>query len=183
MKLEKIEEQVELGEGVTATFDKATHILAVVGPKGTVSKQLHHPALSIEVKDGFVIFIAKNATMREKKRLFTFKSHTKNMVKGVTEGYVYKLKICSGHFPMSVAVKGNKFEIKNFIGEKVPRVLKVKAGAEVKVNGQEVEVTGINKEIVSQVAADIEQLSRRPGFDTRIFQDGIFIVEKDGKQV
>jgi large subunit ribosomal protein L6 len=178
-----MEEKVELTEGVTASFDKASHTLTVTGPKGSITKQLHHPKLSIEVVDGAVTFGATQATLNEKKRLFTFKAHTKNMVKGVTDGFTYKLKICSGHFPMSVAVKGKEFEVKNFIGEKVPRLLKIKEGADVKVNGQEIEVTGFDKEIVSQVAADIEQLTRRPGFDTRIFQDGIFITEKDGKQV
>ena len=52
-----------------------------------------------------------------------------------------------------------------------------------KLNGEMISVTGINKEIVSQAAADIEQLTRRVGFDRRIFQDGIYIVEKDGKVI
>jgi large subunit ribosomal protein L6 len=42
-------------------------------------------------------------------------------------------------------------------------------------------VEGIDKELTSQTAALIEKLTRRPGFDKRIFQDGIFMIEKDGK--
>lgn len=121
--------------------------------------------------------------MQEKKTLFTFKSHAKNMIKGCHEGYTYKLKVCSGHFPMAVSVKGVTFEIKNFIGEKVPRTIQLKKGADVKVEGDIITVTGHDKELVSQAAADIEQLSRRPGYDTRVFQDGIFIIEKDGKKI
>jgi len=54
------------------------------------------------------------------------------MIRGVTEGYTYKLKICSGHFPMNVSLKGDVLEIKNFIGESVPRKLKIKEGSEEK---------------------------------------------------
>ena len=181
MKIAKIEETIKLPPGVTASYKE--HTLTVKGPKGELSRLFFDPKVMISVKDDGIVILAENATLREKKTLFTFKSHSKNMVKGVHEGYTYRLKICSGHFPMAASVKGSTFEIKNFIGEKVPRTLAIKAGAEVKVDGEIVTVTGFDKELVSQVAADIEQLSRRPGYDTRVFQDGIFIIDKDGKKV
>ena len=52
-----------------------------------------------------------------------------------------------------------------------------------KVEGELIHVAGTNKEIAGQVSADIEQLTRRPGYDTRIFQDGIWITSKDGKEM
>ncbi len=180
MKIEKLEERVTLPDGVTANY--ADRTLTVKGEKGELAKLLYHPAITIALADGAITFTCSKATMREKKQLYTFKAHTRNMVKGVTEGYTYKLKICSGHFPMSVGVKDRTFEVKNFIGEKVPRVLTIKDGADVAVEGEAITVTGSDKEIVGQVAADIERLTKRPGFDSRIFQDGIFITEKDGKK-
>ncbi|MBR9692409.1 50S ribosomal protein L6 [Candidatus Woesearchaeota archaeon] len=181
MKIEKLEETLTLPEGVTATYDAVSRTMMVKGEKGELSRHLYTSGVAIATQNGTITFTAKKATMREKKMLFTFKAHTKNMIKGVTEGYVYKLKVCSGHFPMSVAVKNDTFEIKNFIGEKVPRVLKIKDGAQVKIEAEIITVDGIDKEIVGQVAADIEKLSKRPGFDSRIFQDGIFLIEKAGK--
>lgn len=181
MKSEKMEERVELPEGVTATY--VERLLTVKGEKGEIAKQLYSPKIKIAVEDGAILFTAEQATMREKKLLYTFRAHTRNLLKGVTQGFTYTLKVCSGHFPMAVAVKGDQFEVKNFIGEKVPRLLDLKGGVEVKVEGEKITVTGIDKERVAQTAADIEQLTRRPGFDTRIFQDGIFITEKDDKQV
>ncbi len=183
MKMDKIEERVELGEGASASYDQKTRVLVVKGEKGELKRVLYHPAIRITIENGSILFAAADVTLREKKRLYTFVAHAKNMVKGVTEGFTYTLKICSGHFPMSVAVKDRTFEVKNFIGEKVPRVLAIKDGADVAIDGDVVTVTGFDKEIVGQVAADIEQLTRRTGFDSRIFQDGIFITEKDGKKV
>lgn len=175
-----ITDEVTLPKGVTAQITNG--VLTVKGEKGEIQKKLLIKGIDVNIKDS-ITFEAKNATMLQKKTLFTAAAHTRNMVVGVSEGFTYKLKICSGHFPMSVALKGNKFEVKNFIGEKVPRVIIVKEGADVKIDGEAITVSGINREIVGQVAADIEQLTRRPGFDTRIFQDGIFIVEKAGKRI
>jgi large subunit ribosomal protein L6 len=127
--------------------------------------------------------VPKRKSQREKRSARTMEAHIKNMFKGVQNGHTYRLKICSGHFPMSVTVKGNAVEIKNFIGEKVPRTTEICADVHVKIDGDQIVVDGIDKEKVSETAARIEQITRRPGFDPRIFQDGIYIIEKDGKTV
>ena len=84
---------------------------------------------------------------------------------------------------MNVSVKDKEFIVKNFFGEKIPRVMKIKEGADVKVEGDMVIVESPDKEIAGQVAADIEQLVRRTRYDIRIFQDGIWIFEKFGKEI
>lgn len=181
MKFEELKESVSIPEGVTVIVDK--NVVTVQGPKGTIAKPLVSKRVIITLENNEIIFLAKNATKNQKKLLYTFRSIVNNMIKGVTEGYVYKLKICSGHFPMNVSLKGNKIEIKNFIGEAVPRVAVIKEGAEVKIEGDIIQVSGIDKELVGQAAGLIENLTKRPGFDTRIFQDGIYIIEKDGKKL
>ena len=77
----------------------------------------------------------------------------------------------------------NEIVIKNFLGEKVPRVLKIKEGAKVKIDGEIVLVESCDKEIAGQVAADIEKLTVIKNRDNRIFQDGIHIINKSGKQI
>src|SRR3989338_2299349 len=115
--------------------------------------------------------------------LIPFDAHVRNLVRGADEGHVYKLKICASHFPMTVQVAGSQLVIKNFLGEKFPRTLALKEGATVKVDGQIITVESANKETAGTVASDIEKLTRRPGFDPRVFQDGIYMILKDGKGV
>jgi len=176
-----LKEELKIPAGLSITIDKG--IFIVKGPKGELLKKLHNPKISSRIVGDTLLFESKNATRREKKIIKTYIAHLRNMIKGVSQTHSYKLKVCSGHFPMNVGVKGNLFEIKNFLGETIPRTLTIPAGVSIKVEGQFITVEGINKELTGQTAALIEKLTRRPGFDKRIFQDGIFIIEKDGKPV
>ncbi len=175
------ETKIELPE--SCQIEIVGRIIKVTGLKGTVEKDVKNKLLKNEIKDKEVIFYAEKSTKNHKKIILTFVAHLKNMIKGATEGHVYKLKVCSGHFPMTAAVKGDIFELKNFIGEAKPRKLKIKPDVTVKVNGAEIVVEGIDKEKTGQMAASIENLTKRPGFDKRIFQDGIYITNKDGKDL
>jgi large subunit ribosomal protein L6 len=180
-KKKSIEASIELSEGVQANLEG--NIVVFKGPKGENKRNFADKSIAITIKDNKINLVANKATKREKKKMGSLKSHLRNMIKGVNEGFVYRLKICSGHFPMTVTVSGNDFSIQNFLGEKVPRKLQIKEGASVKVEGDEILVEGIDKEIVSQTAAGIEQLTRISNRDRRIFQDGCYITVKDNKEI
>jgi len=181
MKLKKMEEEVEIPAGVDAAVENS--LVKVKGPKGESKRDFRHPRVTIAKRDNKIFLSSENATKKEKKMIGSFKAHLKNMMKGAKEGHVYRLRICSGHFPMNVSMSGNEFIISNFLGEKTPRKLRIKDGATVKLNGTEVTVESTSKETAGQVAADIETLARIRGRDKRIFQDGIYIVYKDGKDM
>jgi large subunit ribosomal protein L6 len=68
--------------------------------------------------------------------------------------------------------------IENFLGEKSPRRTKIVGRAEVRVKGNEIVVTGIDKEECGQTAANLEQATRVKNLDPRVFQDGIYIVRR-----
>ncbi len=174
-------ETLEIPEGVTVTQEN--DFLVVSGQKGDIKRKFDNPKIKVEISGNKITIISKFPSKREKAVVLAYKSHLKNAFKGCTEGFVYKLKICSGHFPMNVSVANNVLIIKNFLGEKVPRQVQIKDNVKVKVEGNMIMVEGTDKEKVGQVAADIEQTTRRPGFDKRIFQDGIYITEKAGKAV
>ena len=181
MKQENYREELVIPQGVKATLEG--HVLVVSGPKGEVRRELRDPRLVLTLESGKLILSVKLFTKKEKMMVGTFRSHILNMFKGVIDPYVYKLKICSGHFPMNITVAQGTFTVKNFIGEKVPRVLKLKFGVDVKVEGEVITITHVNKEVAGQTASAIELLCRRPGFDRRVFQQGIFITEKVGKPI
>jgi len=177
----EIKAEIEIPEGVTVEINGG--IVKVKGKAGEVTKELFNPNVKLEKADNKIVIKALKSTKREQKLVNSFKAHLKNILSGVNEAYQYKLKICSGHFPMNVSVKSDEFIVKNFFGEKVPRVLKIKDGVNVKVEGDIVIVDSPNKELAGQVAADIEKLTIRVSYDTRVFQDGIWIFEKAGKEI
>lgn len=176
-----IQDMVELPEGTQASYENGT--LVVQGKKGEVQRKLLHPHISISVKDGKIVFDAKQGTQREKRHLYTLRAHARNMIRGANEAHVYKLKVCSGHFPMNVSISSDTLTVKNFLGEAVPRVLKLKQGVDVKLDGDIITVTSPDKELAGQVAADIEQLTRITNRDRRIFQDGLYMIVKDGREL
>jgi len=178
---ETLIKEIELNEGVSAHLDDG--MLTVKGPKGEVKRVFVHPRVRIVVSGNKISLTSEKATKNEKKILSSFAAHIRNSVKGVKEPHVYKLKICSGHFPMSVAVSGNEIVIKNFLGETVPRKAKLPVGASVKINGTEIEVISADKEAAGKAAAVIESLCRITNRDIRIFQDGVYIIHKAGKDI
>ncbi len=155
----------------------------ISGKKGSVEKSYPYKSIKVEFSNGKLTLTSLRTTQKEYKLIKTFVSHFKNMIKGVQEGYTYKLKICSSHFPMKVKLSGNTLKIENFLGEHNPRVVKLKEGAKVKIDGSFIIVESHDKELAGQVAADIEQSTRLTNKDRRVFQDGIFIVEKAGKHI
>ena len=117
---------------------------------------------------------------KENALLGTFRSHITNMIIGATSGFEYKMKIVYSHFPVKTSVKGDKFVIENFLGEKHPRSASIIGDTKIVVKGDEVVLTGSNKENVGQTAANIEQITRIKGYDPRVFQDGIYMTQKGG---
>lgn len=175
--------EIKILDGVTVTCDG--DMIKVKGPKGEIIRKLFHPRIKISVTPESVIVMPQTKKENKKDKMFvnTFVSHIKNLMAGVRDGFEYKLKICSGHFPMTVSVAGNELIVKNFLGEKVPRKVKLPDGAKVVVQGEEIIVNALNKETAGQAAAKIEQLTRITNRDKRIFQDGCYIINKAGKAV
>ena len=176
-----VEKRVSISEDVEVSFDES--VMAVKGPKGEIRKTMEYPGVIIR-KDGSEIVIeAENPKKRQWAIIGTYAAHTKNMIKGVSAGFEYKMKVIYSHFPMSVKVEQNTISVENYLGEKVPRKTKIVGGCEVKVTGTEVVITGNNIEEVGQTAANLEQQTKVKNKDPRVFQDGIYLIEKDGAPV
>lgn len=154
--------------------------VTVKGTKGTISNDFSHMK-EIELnysKNSFEIsaYFPRKSTVA---KMGTLKSLVENMMDGVTKGYSYKMKIAYSHFPISVDVDGDKILIKNFIGERSPRItFKAGKNIEIKTTKEDVIVTGLDKNLVGQTAANIQKRCRIRKKDKRVFQDGIYVYEK-----
>jgi large subunit ribosomal protein L6 len=174
--VKEIKKTIPIPDDVTVTFEGRT--LSVSGSKGTDQREFWYPGINIEVTGSEVIVDSVYSRKKQKAMVGTFASHIRNMLKGVVDGFEYRMKVVYSHFPMQVKVEGKNFVITNFLGEKSPRKVKILGETTVKTSGDQVIVTGINKEDVGQTAANIEQLTKIKRFDPRVFQDGIYVVEK-----
>jgi len=93
------------------------------------------------------------------------------------------MEICNIHFPMNVKVEGNRMIIKTFLGEQVDRTAKILPNVNVDIKGNKITITSHDKEAAGQTAANIETATKVKGRDRRIFQDGIFLTERNGEKI
>ncbi|WP_332899765.1 MULTISPECIES: 50S ribosomal protein L6 [unclassified Haladaptatus] len=168
--------ELEIPDDVTAEVDRFD--LTVSGPEGSVTRRLWYPNVTVSVDDNVVVVESDVEKAKMNATIGTFSSHIENMFHGVTAGWEYKMEVFYSHFPMQVRVEGDDVVIQNFLGEKSPRRTTVHGDTEVQIDGEELTLSGPDKEHVGQTAADIEQLTRVKGKDTRVFQDGVYIIEK-----
>ncbi|OGS47202.1 MAG: 50S ribosomal protein L6 [Euryarchaeota archaeon RBG_16_67_27] len=174
-----LDERIKIPDGVQARIEGGSIVVAAKGHR--LQRALGHPRVSVSVEGGEVRVRSEFPTKREKALVGTFAAHVRNMIRGVTEGFRYEMKIVYSHFPLKASVKGTEFLIENFLGEKHPRRAPILGATKVEVNGDVVVLEGPDVEAVSQTAANIEQATRIRGFDPRIFQDGIYITKKAGE--
>lgn len=180
-KTDIIKEEFSFPEKVEASV--VGDLITIKGPKGEVKRSFRHPSVKLSVDGRKVVLESLRSTKREKKMLYTIAAHVRNMFLGVTEGHYYEMKICAAHFPMNVTVSGKELIVKNFLGENSPRKLLLGEGVNVKVSGDIIRIESPDKELAGTTASDIEILTIVRNRDRRIFQDGIFITNKDGKKV
>jgi len=168
--------EIEIPDEVSADVDHLD--LTVEGPNGSVTRRLWFPDVSVSAEDDHVVIESENEDAKTNATIGTFESHVENMIHGVTEGWEYQMEVFYAHFPMQVRAEGDEIVIENFLGEKSPRRTPIRGDTEVTVDGEEITLSGPDKEAVGQTAADIEQLTRVNDKDTRVFQDGVYITQK-----
>ena len=99
------------------------------------------------------------------------------------QGFQYKMRAVYAHFPINCAVseEGTLVEVRNFLGEKYIRKVKMAPGVTVensKAQKDELIITGNSIEMVSKSAALIQQSTTVKNKDIRKFLDGLYVSEK-----
>jgi len=161
----------------------------VKGPKGELVRSFDHLKIDLFIvpgqKKGDRILRAELwfADRKAAACIRTVTSHIENMITGVTKGFLYKMRMVYAHFPISVQIEddGKKVEIRNFLGEKVVRTIQLGEGVKIERSKDvkdEIVLSGINLDVVSQSAANIQQSTRVCDKDIRKFLDGIYVSHK-----
>jgi large subunit ribosomal protein L9e len=184
MKYIRTDQTLEVPEGVTVQIK--ARIVTVTGPRGTLTKNLNHINVTFtKLSDKQIKITVHNGDRKHVAALRTVKSLVANLITGVTKGYEYKLRYVYAHFPINVNTvekEGSTFvEIRNFLGDKNVRLVKVREGVEVTFSANqkdEIVLSGNSVEDVSQNAADIQQICRVRNKDIRKFLDGIYVSAK-----
>merc|ERR1719174_2618617 len=89
-------------------------------------------------------------------------SHINNLFDGVEKKFQYNMRLVYAHFPINATIVdgGKTLELRNFLGEKVVRVVKMLDGVTVDKSAQtkdELVITGADIDNVSRSAALIHQ--------------------------
>ncbi len=171
-----LKKTLDIPEGVTLVLEGNS--ISVTGPRGSSVRELWYPGIVITLEENQVMVDSSNQRKKQVAMMGTIASHISNMINGVTDGYTYRMKVVYSHFPIQLKVVGDHLSIGNFLGEKKPRKAKIQGDTKVETKGDEVIVSGIAIEDVGQTAANIQQATKIKRFDPRVFQDGIYMVEK-----
>ena len=171
-----ISHTINLPEGVTATLQES--VLTLKGPAGENSRDFFNPLVQLEQKGNMLIVSSRSTKRKFTRVLNTLKAHIQNQLLGVTEGFTYELKICSGHFPMTVKKEGSEVVVTNFLGEKIPRKATIVSGVDVQIKGEDITIKSSEIENEGQTAANIEKATFIKKRDRRTFQDGCYITLK-----
>jgi len=168
--------KVRIPDGVKAALEGTN--LKVTGPKGQLSRNVRFPQVTVTC-DGKELAIATESRRKEITAMVgTLEAHAKNMFRGVSDGYEYRMKVVYSHFPIQLKLQGSRLEIANFLGEKKARYARIEPGVTAKVGSDEVTLTGIDRELVGNTAANIEHATHIRDRDPRVFQDGVYIVQR-----
>ena len=153
--------------------------LVVKGKMGELTLTLVND-ISGEVKDGTVILKPLSTARLAKDMWGTTAANVKNMITGVTAGYQKKLLIEGVGF--RAALKGKDLVLQIGFSHEVE--YKTPAGIDIKVPKQtEIEISGIDKQKVGQVAAEIHSLKPPEPYKGKgIRYEGQYVRRKEGKK-
>ena len=145
---------IAIPAGVTVDIAENNHV-TVKGPKGTLEKTL--PKEMEIVHEGETIQVNRPNDLKKMKSLHGLtRSLLANMVTGVTDGYEKKLEVNGVGF--RAAKQGKKLVLN--LGFSHPVEMEDPEGIETKVEGNNITVSGIDKEKVGQFAAEIRDKKR-----------------------
>ena len=168
---------VPVPAGVTANLEG--NQISVKGPKGTLTMP-KDSLISYELVDDGISVQPANDTKRARAFWGMQRTLVQNLVTGVTEGFSKKLLITGVGYRAAMQGKVLKLQL----GYSHDVNFDIPEGIEIKTPDQTtVEISGIDKQKVGQVAAEIRRWRKPEPYKGKgIKYDGEFIFRKEGKK-
>jgi ribosomal protein L6, bacterial type len=168
---------VTIPSGVTAAV--ADGVLTVKGPKGTLTLGLREE-ISYTVEDGRIVVRPANDTKAARAFWGMQRTLVSNLVTGVTDGYTKVLEITGVGYRATAQGKTLKLQLgySHDVNFPVPEGIEIKTP-----DNTTVEISGIDKQKVGQVAAEIRRWRKPEPYKGKgIKYRGEYIFRKEGKK-
>ncbi len=156
----------------------AGSVLTVKGPLGTLTKDVH-PYVNVAVEADGVQVSPKNDTHLAKALWGTYASHVRNMVQGVNEPYKKTLVLDGIGYRM--AVTGTNITLN--IGFSHQVIMPIPQGVTATVEKNELTLSGVDKEVVGQFAANVRAKKKPEPYKGKGFHySDEVVLRKQGKK-
>ena len=168
---------VPVPAGVTASI--ADGVLTVKGPKGSLTLSLRDE-ISYTVEEGAILVRPANDTKQARAFWGMQRTLVDNLVTGVTQGYTKVLEITGVGYRANAQGRNLKLQLgySHDVDYAVPEGIEIKTP-----DNTTVEITGIDKQMVGQVAAEIRRWRKPEPYKGKgIKYRGEYIFRKEGKK-
>jgi large subunit ribosomal protein L6 len=169
---------IPLPSGVTASVESG--MLTVKGPTGTLAMQLLDDLVKYEIADDAITVTPLTDAQRNRAAWGMQRTNVQNLVTGVTEGFTKVLEINGVGYRAQAQGKNLRLQLGYSHDVNFP----VPEGIDVKTPDQNtVEISGIDKQKVGQVAAEIRRWRKPEPYKGKgIKYRGEYIFRKEGKK-
>lgn len=166
---------INLPNGVSVSTDK--DIVSVKGPKGNLEHSLPN-GINVAIDNGIVSLSRENDLAVNRARHGLSRALLANMIAGVSQGFEKKLEING----VGYRVQAQGSDLKFNIGYSHDVVYKVPADVQVAIEQNIITISGIDKQRVGQIAAEIRALKKPEPYKGKgIKYVGERIIRKSGK--
>ena len=169
--------KINIPEGVTVTVNE--NVVTVKGPKGELTNSFNKD-MKIDVNENILTITRPNDLKTTKSLHGTTNALIENMIIGVSEGYKKELEIVGVGYRFNV--QGNKINVNAGFSHPVEVIVPSDLKAE-QVSTTEIAISGIDKQKVSEFAANIRKLRKPEPYKGKgIRFKGEHIRRKEGKK-
>jgi large subunit ribosomal protein L6 len=166
---------IQIPSGVTITVDN--DVITVNGSKGSLS-QFTMPGITVKQEGDEIIVTRANDEPKVRAKHGLMRALLQNLVTGVSTGFEKKLELNGVGYRVALAGA----DLKLNIGLSHEVIYKIPQGVNVTVEQNTMTVTGIDKQQVGQVAAEIRSLKKPEPYKGKgIKYVGERIIRKSGK--